>query len=90
MPKPKNPNRVPALKAAGPLEAELGAIFRLRRKTACVTLAQLAAELSCSINTIRFHEAGERIMRADQIVRAAGIFGCQHSELMPPESVTAP
>lgn len=62
--------------ARGPLEAALGARFRAVRKAHKVTLHDLANGLGCSVNTVRWHEAGARMMRTDDIVRAADIIGC--------------
>lgn len=87
MPKTINTSRVPSLVPAGPLEASLGRLFHDRRKAARpkVSLAQLAAHLKCSINTIRWHEAGTRLMRLDDVVRAAAFMDVPHADLLPPQ-----
>lgn len=67
--------------ARGQVEAALGARFRKVRKTQKVTLLDLAQRLGCSVNTVRWHEAGARMMRVDDIVRAAEIIGVDPAEL---------
>jgi transcriptional regulator with XRE-family HTH domain len=42
----------------------------------------LSRALNCSVNTIRWHEAGARMMRADMIVRAAAVMGVTPDELL--------
>lgn len=69
-------------KARGDIEAALGERFREVRRSHRVWLKDLAARLECSVNTIRWHEAGARSMRADMLVRAAQVIGVPPSELM--------
>jgi transcriptional regulator with XRE-family HTH domain len=64
------------------LEARLGERFRVERKRADVRLRELAETLGVSINTIRWHEYGARMMRADLIVRAAGRMGVEPGVLL--------
>lgn len=71
-----NLDRVPALVAAGPDEARLGILFRRARKASGKTIAQTAKALACSINPIRWHESGTRMLRLDDVARAAALFGC--------------
>lgn len=72
------------LEPRGEIEAALGAQFRTVRRRQKVWLKELSRRLDCSVNTIRWHEAGARMMRADMLVRAAEIIGVQPQELMPP------
>ena len=68
--------------AVGTEEAALGAQFRaVRRRQRCY-LQPLAAHLGCSINTVRWHEAGARMMRTDMLARAAAFMGVETSELV--------
>lgn len=92
MPKPRNMSRVPALEPAGPLQASIGAIFKAKRRAARpkVNLVDMAKHLGCAINTVRWHEAGTRMMRVDDIVRAAAFLGCAFSDLMPDDPVPDP
>lgn len=69
----------------GPLQVALGAVFRQVRKKKKVSLKPLSMHLACSINTIRWHEAGARSMRADDLVKAAAFL-----EVSPAELVTLP
>lgn len=66
----------------GEIELELGRRFRREREEASITLADMAAKLRVSINTVRWHEAGARCLRADDVVRAAGFMGCEPSHLV--------
>ena len=71
--------------ARGEMEAGIGARFRSIRKASRVSLKPLAVHLECSVNTVRWHEAGARMMRADLIVRAAQFMKVNPQELLPPE-----
>lgn len=68
---------------AGELTKEIGEIFKVKRRKAKVSLESMASGLGCSINTVRWHEAGARMLRADQIIVAAEIIGCEPRELLP-------
>lgn len=70
--------------ARGEMEAGIGARFREIRKSCKVSLKPLAEHLECSVNTVRWHEAGARMMRADLIVRAAQFMKVNPQELLPP------
>lgn len=63
--------------AASAENAALGARFREVRRARKVYLRPLAEALGCSINSIRWMEAGARMMRADQLVKAAHIMGVE-------------
>jgi transcriptional regulator with XRE-family HTH domain len=67
----------------GALEAGLGARFREKRRAAGVWLVPLAQHLDVSVNTIRWHEAGARMMRADMLVKAAHFMKIEPRELLP-------
>jgi transcriptional regulator with XRE-family HTH domain len=66
----------------GEVEMALGEQFRAVRRRQKVWLRDLAAKLECSVNTVRWHEAGARMMRADMIVKAAEFMGVLPEELM--------
>lgn len=66
----------------GPLEIALGQRFRVTRERQKVTLKDLARELDVSVNMIRWHEAGDRMMRAEVLLKAAQIMGVPAGELM--------
>lgn len=68
--------------ARGEVERALGERFRAVRRRQKCWLADLSKALDCSINTIRWHEAGARMMRADMIVRAAAVMGVEPDELV--------
>lgn len=68
---------------AGDLEQRLGAHFRKLRKERKFSLVALAAAMKCSVNTIRWHEAGARLMRFDDVVRAAEVIGVAPDRLLP-------
>lgn len=55
----------------GELQARLGERFRTVRRARGVWLRDMASVLRCSVNTIRWHENGARMFRADAIVEAA-------------------
>lgn len=75
------------LEPRGEIEAALGEQFRVVRRRQKVWLKDLSNRLDCSVNTIRWHEAGARMMRADMLVRAAEIIGVPPQELMPPATI---
>lgn len=66
----------------GDLEAKLGAQFRDTRRARGVWLRPLSKLLGVSVNTVRWHEAGARMMRTDDIVRAAEIIGVSPADLV--------
>lgn len=66
----------------GDLQTALGAQFRETRRAKHVWLRDLSKQLGVSVNTVRWHEAGARMMRADLIVRAAEIIGVRASDLV--------
>lgn len=68
----------------GNLEVTVGAVFRARREAARVTQPELARAIGRCVNTIRWHEAGIRMLRATDIMRAADVFGCPPGDLLPP------
>lgn len=55
----------------GDLEERLGERFRAVRRSRGVWLREMATALKCSVNTVRWHERGARMFRADAIVEAA-------------------
>lgn len=67
--------------AAGPVEQALGVLFREVRKRQKIRLIDLSEGLGCSVNTIRWHEAGARMLRTDDLVRCANIMGVEASLL---------
>ena len=71
--------------ASSPENAALGARFKAVRRQHKVWLKPLAEALGCSLNTIRWHEAGARMMRLDDIVKAAGVMGVDPAELVKPQ-----
>ena len=69
----------------GEREAAIGAAFRAARKRRGFTLLQLSAALGCSINSVRWHEAGARLLRTGDLIRAAEAMGVPTTEVLPPE-----
>ena len=63
--------------------AALGARFKEVRRAHKVYLRPLAQAMDCSVNYIRWHEAGARMMRVDQLVAAARVIGVDPAELLP-------
>lgn len=55
----------------GDLQVSLGERFRAVRRSRGVWLRDMANALRCSVNTVRWHENGARMFRADTIVLAA-------------------
>lgn len=66
----------------GDVEMALGEQFRAVRRRQKVWLRDLAKKLECSVNTVRWHEAGARMMRADMIIKSAEYMGVSANELM--------
>lgn len=61
-----------------------GEAFRAARKGAGRTLLATAKALSCSVNKVRWHEAGDTMLRLDELHDAAEFFGCQVADLVTP------
>lgn len=74
--------------ARSPEAARLGDAFRAMRKARGLSLTDMAKALQCSINTVRWHEAGATLFRADMMERAAGHLQCTVDELMTGPSET--
>lgn len=68
--------------AKGELQASIGERFRAVRRSRGVWLRDIATALRCSVNTIRWHETGARMLRADAIVEAAALLGVPASVLL--------
>jgi uncharacterized protein (UPF0335 family) len=64
----------------------LGSYFRHYREAAGLTLHELADKMELSVNTIRLHEGGERLLRVPELWRAAKIFGVTYDKLLDPDS----
>lgn len=60
----------------------IGEKFLRARAARGVTLKTLSEQMKCSINTIRWHEAGDRCLRADTLVKAATVIGCCPTDLI--------
>ncbi len=67
----------------GKKEADAGKRLRELRRSLKISQATMATELGCSINTLRWHEGGARIFRADRLGKAAKILSCRIEELLP-------
>ncbi|CAB4122275.1 HTH_XRE domain containing protein [uncultured Caudovirales phage] len=66
----------------GELELQIGTAFSEVRRKHNFWLRNLAAELGVCVNTIRWHESGARMMRADIVVKAAQIMGVKVGTLL--------
>ena len=73
----------------GEFEEALGQRLRYERRAKGVWLRDLARELGVSVNTVRWHEAGARLMRLDLVVRSAQIIGIHPSRLITDEPTEA-
>lgn len=69
--------------------AIIGRKMREKRVAANVSVMKLARALNVSVNTVRWHEAGARLLRADDLVIAASVLGCKPSDLIDPENADA-
>lgn len=76
--------------AASEIEAHLGRRFRAVRVAHEVTQDEIAKGLGRSINTVRWHEAGARSLRANEIVIAAELIGCAPEDLVSLKPVPKP
>lgn len=65
---------------------KLGRYFRHYREAAGITLHQMSAALGVSVNPIRAHEGGFRLLRLPDIWRAAQILGVTYDKLLDPDS----
>jgi transcriptional regulator with XRE-family HTH domain len=63
-------------------QVALGAMFRRAREGAGISLRGISKDMGMSINTIRWHEAGHRSLRADDLMVAAKIIGCRVLDLI--------
>lgn len=70
--------------ATSDLAAKLGARFQAARNRYGhkVTLSELSKALKVSMNTLRWHEAGARMLRADQIAQAAELMKIPPGDLL--------
>jgi len=68
-----------------PTSAKLGRAFRFYREAANLTLRDMADKMSMSINPIRHHEAGIRLLRIPDIWRAAAVLGVTADRLLDPD-----
>jgi transcriptional regulator with XRE-family HTH domain len=66
----------------GELQARLGERFRTVRRSRGIWLRDMAAKLRCSVNTVRWHESGARMLRVDTIVEAAKLLDVNPSVLL--------
>lgn len=64
------------------VQKSLGELFKAVRTQSGISLKAMAQRMQRSINTIRWHEAGSRSLRADDIVLAAQVMGCSPSVLV--------
>jgi transcriptional regulator with XRE-family HTH domain len=83
------PNKGTVPVASSPENAALGARFKAVRRQQKVWLRPLAEAMGCSVNTIRWHEAGDRMMRLDEVMKAASIMGVDPAELVKQEGGAA-
>lgn len=67
-----------------PQAARLGKAFRFYREAANLTLRDMAERMSMSINPIRHHEAGIRLLRIPELWRAADVLGVTPDRLLDP------
>jgi biotin operon repressor len=65
----------------GLIEQALGRQMRALREGAGYDLITFAKLMKRNVNTIRWHEAGSRMMRLGDIVRAAAILGVEPGQL---------
>jgi len=70
------------LVAQDDLSAAIGKLFRSVREERGFTLQRLSDEMERRMNVIRFHEAGVRLMRADDLTRAALAMGVAPRSLL--------
>lgn len=66
----------------GEFEAALGERFKAARRARKVWLRDLAKVLGVSVNTIRWHENGARMLRVDLLVQAANHMGVAPGDLL--------
>lgn len=62
--------------------ADLGHRFRSTRERRGLTLSAVAAGTELCVNTIRRHEAGNMMLRSDDLLRAAVALGVTAAELL--------
>lgn len=67
-----------------PTAAKMGRAFRYYREAAGLTLRDMASKMSMSINPIRHHEAGIRLLRIPDLWRAASVLGVSPDRLLDP------
>lgn len=70
----------------GELELNLGGKFREVRRSKRVWLRDLADKLGVSVNTIRWHESGSRMLRSDLLIRAANAMEVDPCVLINPDN----
>ena len=68
-----------------PHAEKLGRAFRYYREAAGLTLRDMAKRMGMSINPIRSHEGGARLLRIPDIWRAADVLGVTPDRLLDPD-----
>ena len=68
-----------------PNKKRLGKHFRHYREAANITLRDMARRMGMSINTIRWHEAGIRLLRVHDLWKASNILGVTPDRLLDPK-----
>jgi DNA-binding transcriptional regulator YiaG len=71
-----------ALVAQDEQSAQLGRLHRALRERRGMTLQTYSHLLGCCAMTVRAHEAGTRMLRADQIVQAARVLRVKPRKLI--------
>lgn len=60
----------------------LGRLFRDRREQRKISLHVMSRAIGLCVNTIRRHEAGNMMLRVDDLEHAAGILGVDPARLL--------
>lgn len=61
----------------------IGEAFRVARERKRVSLLNLSREIDCSVNMLRWHEAGARMLRVDLVYAAARALDADLRTLLP-------
>lgn len=69
------------LEPIGEAEAAIGKRFKEARDNAGFTLRALAEAIDVSVNTIRWHEVGSRVMPTEACLKAARLFKVDAHEI---------
>lgn len=69
-------------KSKSDTEMQLGLTFRRLRKAKGFSMRGIARRMGIAVNSVRWHEAGATMLRADDLLKATEILDCTANDVM--------